>query len=266
VTALAPFRPGIPKARANLVALNDSIADTEKRLRTLQDGKTALERELGRASAAREELAELVAADAKSLVDRLRSGATWALSAITQTRTHSVAAQLNQCRVEASVGEKALDAAAEEISALQRDLADFKGRKQSAILSVVQEASSGYVADIAVLADDLRQLLAIVGGLDRLTTRNNTGEFVPTSRITVTLPGLGGVPEQVVVAPNSSIEEAKKIWGKFAAALDKDALASVDDLVFPHCNGTEDSSTTVYSELSSVERRAVDMSHALGVN
>ena len=42
------------------------------------------------------------------------------------------------------------------------------------------------------------------------------------------------ISEQVVVAPNSAIEKAKTIWAGFAAELEKNALANVENIKFPH--------------------------------
>jgi hypothetical protein len=73
------------------------------------------------------------------------------------------------------------------------------------------------------------------------------------------------IPEQVVVAPNSAIEKAKTIWAGFAAELEKNALANVENIKFPHVIGNEDDGKTTYAELSRVERQAIDLAHASGV-
>jgi chromosome segregation ATPase len=171
LTILSP--DGLPPARARLVDLNRRIADAERHLQTLQSGKSALERELSRAAEAKAELQSLVAADAESLVDRLRSGATWALSAITQTRTHSVAAQLNQSRVEASVGEAALSSVTGEIAELERQIAEMQSSKADLVRSVLLESAGGFRSDLATAIENLREAMAILCALDRITARSD---------------------------------------------------------------------------------------------
>jgi hypothetical protein len=173
-------------------------------------------------------------------------------SSLGSPRAMTLVAQLCESRIQHDIGAKALAEIEADIAVSEREISDMKGRKNDAILSVMKEASAGFVADLAILADDLRQLLVTLPAVDRLTARS-TGDWSPTERVVVTLPSVGGVPEQVVVAPNSAIEKAKTIWAGFAAELS------------PHVIGNEDDGKTTYAELSRVERQAIDLAHASGV-
>jgi hypothetical protein len=253
----------LPPARARLVDLHRRIIDSEKHLSTLCNGRDRLRSELSRADSARNELDSLVMEDASSLVGKLRSGANWALSTFGSARALNLVAALSESRVQQEVGSKALAAVSEEIAVLERELADLQGRKQDAILSVLREASAGYVADVAAIADELRQVLSIISGLDKLTAKP-TGEWLPDRRVVVTIPSVGGIPETAIVAPASTIERAQNIWREFAAELDADPLATVEHLEFPIVSGHEDDGKIIYSELSRAERQNRDLEHALG--
>jgi hypothetical protein len=263
--ALIPIRPGVPPARANLVSLNEQIADAERRLDVLRLGHRRLESELARASDAKAELASLVDADAKSLVDRLRSGGQWLLSSFGSSCARELALQLPASRFEATVGERALEAAAGEIVALERELSDLKQRRPNAIAAVMIEAGAGWREDLAAAIDDMRQAMTILSALDRVVARSD-GSYSPTHRIAIEIPAVGTMPARTLVCPAMSIDNAAAILRGFAKDLEREPLADIESLVFPHCNGTEDSSTTVYADLSRVERQAIDMEHALGVN
>jgi hypothetical protein len=257
-------RDSAPPARQALIALNARIADAEKRLRTLQNGRDALASELGRAASAKAELAELVDNDAVRLVDRLRNGAQWALSAFGSARAKELAAAMSESRIQAAVGERALEAVTEEIAVLERELAELKAAKPDRIRAVLIEAAVGFHADMAVLVDDMRQIMTVLSALDGITARS-TGEWQPDKRIVVAIPPVGGVPEQVVVAPHAAIEKAKAIWARFSAELESNALANVEALSFPHVLGTEDQGKISYHELSHAERLAIDLARAQGV-
>jgi hypothetical protein len=258
---------GLPPARARLVDLNKRISAAEKRLATLQSGKAALSAELGRAAEAKLELQTIVDDDALKLVDRLRSGGQWLLSSFGgNSRARELSAALSESRIQAQVGEKALSSVGEEIAVLEREVADLRLQKPDATRAVLVEVAEGYRADVNAVADDLRQLLTILGGLDKITAKT-PGDFIPDRdrRTVVTIPAVGGMGESVVVAPASAVERAQNIWLALSAALDKDALATIEHLKFPHVSGTEDSSTTVYADYSRAERHQIDLARAQGV-
>jgi hypothetical protein len=254
---------GLPPARQALVVLNNRISDAERRLRTLQAGKDELAKELGRAAGAKAELQSLVAYDAVRLVDRLRDGGQWLLSSFGNARARELSASLSESRIQAAVGETALASVTEEIAGLEREVSDLKAQKPDMIRAVLSESAVGFRADLASLMDDLRQTLTILSALDELTART-TGEWQPDQRVVVTLPSVGGAPEQVAVCPHSAIERAKAIWSGFAADLDSDALSNVEDLTFPHVLGNEDDGKVLYHLLSETERRQVDFRAAQG--
>jgi hypothetical protein len=263
--ALALIAPdNVPRARRALIDLNAKILDAERRLSTLQSERNALASELGRAASAKKELAELVDVDAGKLLDRLRSGAQWALSAFGNSRAKELAAALSESRLQSAVGERALESAAEEIATLERSLSEMKAAKPDRIRAVMLEASVGFHTDLAILIDDLRQVLTVVAALDAITARSN-GEWRPDPRVVVTLPPIGGAPEQAIVAPAAAIKKAQAVWAGFASALEKDALSNVENLEFPHVSGNEDAGKIVYHEMSATERHQVDLARAQGV-
>jgi hypothetical protein len=262
--ALTLVQIGLPPARARLVAINEKIVAAEKQLRTLRAGEAALASELGRAAEAKAELQELVNVDAVRLLDRLRSGGQWMLSAFGNERAKELAASLSESRIQAAVGEKALASIGEEIAVIEREIADMKAGKQSAILAVMKEASAGYREDLSSVIEDLRQALVILGALD-LVTAQPTGEWTPHRRIVVTVPSVAGLPEKVVACPYSCIESAGSIWRAWAEELAADPLSTVESLQFPHVSGAEDNGKILYHELERAERLAVDLAHAQGV-
>jgi hypothetical protein len=262
--ALALLTPdNVPPARRALISLNDKIVDAERRLRTLQNGRDALASELGRAASAKAELAELVDNDAIRLVDRLRNGAQWALSAFGSARARELSASMAESRIQAAVGERALESVIEECATLERDLSELKARKPDVIRAVLIEAAVGFHTDLAILIDDLRQVLTILAALDAITARSN-GEWRPDPRVVVTMPPVGGGPETAIVAPAAAIKKAKAVWAGFASALEKDALANVENLEFPRVSGEEDAGKISYHEMSPTERRQVDLAFAQG--
>jgi hypothetical protein len=263
--ALIPIRPGVPPARANLVSLNEQIADAERRLDVLRLGYRRLESELARASDAKAELASLVDADAKSLVDRLRSGGQWLLSSFGSSRARELALQLSASRFEATVGERALEAAAGEISDLERQISELKARRPDAINPVLIEVADGFRTDLLLAIDDLKNSLVILAGMDSVVARGD-GSYAPDKRLVIEIPSAGGLAAQPLIAPAASIKNAESIWREFAADLARDPLADVEALKFPHVHGNEDSGNVVYSSLSRVERQIVDSEHAQGAH
>jgi hypothetical protein len=255
---------GLPPARARLVNLTRRISDAEKRLRTLQDGKNQLAAELGRAAGAKAELQELVNFDAVRLVDRLRDGGQWLLSSFGNARARELAASLSESRIQAAVGETALASVTGEIAALEREVADLKAAKSEAVTAVLIEAADGFRADLLIAIDDLRQAMTILAGLDRVTARGD-GSWSPRERIAVEIPALGTLPAQVCVAPHSMVDKAQSTLLAFAAELDSNPLADIENLKFQHVAGNEDSGKTTYAEFTSAERQMIDLERASGV-
>jgi hypothetical protein len=168
--ALIPFGGGsLPHARQALVVLNNRIADAEKRLRTLQNGKDALAAELGRAAGAKAELQSLVAYDAVRLVDRLRDGGQWLLSSFGNARARELSASLSESRIQAAVGETALASVVEEISVLEREVSDLKAQKPDVVRAVMIESAGGFRSDLLTAIDDLREAMVVLAALDKIT-------------------------------------------------------------------------------------------------
>jgi hypothetical protein len=263
--ALTIISPGgLPPARRALVDITRRINDARRHLDRLQSGKAALEREIGRVVEARSELQALVAADSASLVDKLRSGATWALSAITQARTHSVAERLSQSRVEASVAETALKSVAGEVGELERSISEMQASKADLVRSVLLESAGGFRSDLATAIENLREAMTVLCALDRITARSD-GSYVPTKRVVVEIGALGGLPAQAVVVPEVSIVAALRVWGKYSQALGDNPLSSADEMKFPSVDPRADDGLVSYDLLSPTERNRVDQLHAQGV-
>jgi hypothetical protein len=262
--ALALLTPaGLPPARARLVDINRRISDAERHLATLQRGKAELAAELSRAVEAERELQDIVDDSATRLVDRLRSGGQWLLSAFGSARARELSAALVESRIQAQVGEKALSSVGEEIAELERQVADLKQSKAQAVRAVLVEVASGYRADLNAIAEEMRQLMVILSSLDKFTAVPD-GEYRPDRRITVTIPAFGGLREQAVIAPTTATAKARNIWSAFAEKLHENPLTTTESLVFPTFTGSEDEGKIVYHELSPTERHQVDQAFAQG--
>jgi hypothetical protein len=233
----------LPPGRRALVALQDRIERLSSDMEKLKAGKTRLADQMELVDSAKHELESLIAQDSFTLIDRIKNSVDFALSGFGGHRAVKIAESLAASQLQHSVGAKAAAEIDSQIERLESEIAEARGLKDAAIRNVLIEASAG--------------------GLDRVTAKS-TGEWEPNRRVVVTIPSVGGVPEQVVAAPASTLERAKNIWRDFAAELDADPLATVESLQFPHVHGTEDSATTVYADYSRAERHQIDLEHALG--
>jgi hypothetical protein len=254
----------LPPARAVLVDISRRVTNAEKQLRTLRAGEAALASELGRAAEAKAELQDLVDADAVRLVDRLRNGGQWMLSAFGNSRAKELAASLSESRIQGAVGEKALATIGEEIAVLEREIADLKAQKQDAQRSVLIEAGGGFRYDLMTALDHVREAMVALSALDRLTARTD-GSWTPNERILIEIPALGGMPATAVVVPEASVAAAANVWEKYAQTIGDNPLASADEMMFPPVNPHADEGLVSYDRLSATERKAVDQSRALGV-
>jgi hypothetical protein len=127
MNALSIIPPSnLPPARSRLVEINLRLEEAARRLEVLQSGRGKLESELSRVSEARAELDGLIQADAQSLADLVRSGASYVLNRFAGSRAQSLSARLSDSRLEAEVGSKALAAIGADIEALQREIAKVK--------------------------------------------------------------------------------------------------------------------------------------------
>jgi hypothetical protein len=248
---------GVPASRRALVDLMDEIARRSAELEKLQAGRRRLQDQLELVDGAKHELEAEIAKDSRALVDSVKHSVSWALSAFGGPRATKIAESLAASRLQIAIGDKAAVELDSEIARLGAELDALRAQKPAHIRSVMIEAAAGYRSDLTEIADDLRQVLAILGALDKLTAAP-TGEFSPDRRIVVQLPAIGGLAEQVVVAPHSAIEKAKAVWARFATELDADAMASVSSLEFSHVAGSEDDGRILYTEFTATERRRVD--------
>jgi hypothetical protein len=257
-------RSNMPPSRARLVALDRRIADAAAQLDTLCRGRDQLRAELSRADSARAALDAMVTEDASSLTARLRSGASWALSHFGSLKAMTLVAQLSESALQRQVGEKALASIEAEIAVAEREIADLKAGKADAVRLVLIEAAAGHREDVAAAITELRESLTIIAGLERVIALSD-GSYASPSRIVLELPKIGGRPAEAIVAPEAAIVTAANVWGKYAETVASDALASIDNVLFPRVDPHADDGTVLYDRMTATERKAVDQSRASGV-
>jgi hypothetical protein len=219
---------------------------------------------LARADIAKVELDTLISEDASSLAAKLRSGASWALAHFGSARAQNLVASLSESQVQLGVGTKALTAIEAEIAVSERAVSDLKSGKADLVRGVLLESAGGFRADLETAISDLREAMAVLGALDRLTARTD-GSFSPNERIVVEVPALGGLPAQAVSVPESSIATALRVWGKYSQTLGDNPLSSADEMKFPPVNPHADEGLVLYDRLTATERNRVDQDRAQGV-
>lgn len=253
----------IPPQRQRLLEVNRRLEEAERRLEVLKQGRQKL-LDLNRVvQAAREELDSLVQADARSLADRIRSGVDFCISRAITHRAHSLNAKLADSALESEVGLQALSQIDADIAEAQRALSEHRAAKEAALSACLDEIAQSYSGELAVILDDLRQVICVLSGLDALAPSD--GSWAKASRPVAVIPSVNGLPERAVVAPSSAVMKAKAAWLAFRNRLAKDPLASVDDLKFDHVTGHEDNGRVNYETLHPVERKLVDLSNAAGI-
>jgi hypothetical protein len=261
--ALIP-RPGLPPARARLVNLTRRISDAESQLELLVRGRNQLRAELSRADSARNELDSLVMEDASSLAQKLRSGASWALSHFGSLKAMTLVAQLSESGLQRQVGEKALAAIEEEIAVAEREVSDLKSGKEDLVRSAMFESAGGFRYDLQTALEHVLGAMVALVAMDRITSRSD-GSFEPNKRIVIEVPSVGGLPAQAVVVPEASVAAAANVWAKFAETVATNPLASADEMKFPPVDPHADEGKILYDRLSTTERKAVDKNRAQGV-
>ena len=246
----------LPPARAALAALNAEIAGAEAELRTLRSGKAKLDLDLTSVRNTETELAALVDADARDIVSKLKSGVTWVLEQVGGEKAQKIAERLAASKHRAAVAERALTATEGEIAALETRLADLRARKPAYVAAVVKESSGGLFEDSNTLAEQLRETMVHLAALERHLGVNRVGRVVAVLPDFTWQDNLGEAP---IVAPEREIRKAQTLFARFAEALDKDPRAPMPEL--DPIDPVPDENT-VYSDLSSVERRHLDVRNA----
>jgi hypothetical protein len=183
------------------------------------------------------------------------------LASFGSMRAATIVAQLSESQVQAAVGEKALAKVAEEIAALEREVADLKASKADLVRAALIECAGGFRFDLQTALDHLREALVALAAMDRIVAHGD-GSFTPNSRIVVEIPAIGGLQAQAVVAPEASIETAMRVWGRFAEILSDNPLASADDMKFPNVDPSADDGMISYDRLTKTERARVDQLRA----
>jgi hypothetical protein len=210
-------------------------------------------------------LNDLVSADAATLVDRLRSGGQWALSAFGNSRAKELSASLSSSRLAAAVGEEALVDVSEEIAELERSIADMTAPRADLVRAVLIESAEGFRTELLSAVESLRDAMTVLEALDRVTMIKD-GHCRPTDTVVIEVPPLGSLPEQAIVCPEACIERAEGIWSAYAAVLTNEPTASIELIHFPPVNGDEESGKILYDRMTEAERYAVDKLRSQGVN
>jgi hypothetical protein len=127
-------------------------------------------------------LNDLVSADAATLVDRLRSGGQWALSAFGNSRAKELSASLSSSRLAAAVGEEALVDVSEEIAELERSIADMTAPRADLVRAVLIESAEGFRTELLSAVESLRDAMTVLEALDRVTMIKD-GHCRPRTRL-----------------------------------------------------------------------------------
>jgi hypothetical protein len=257
--ALAIFQSnGVPPARRALIDLNEKIDRRADELVALQAGRRRLKDQLELVDGAKRELEAEVAKDSRALVDSVKNSLNWALSAFGGQKASRIADSIQASRLQIEIGDRAATEIDSEIERLKVELDVLRAEKQHHVKAVLVEVAAGYRSDVNAIVDDLRQMLTVLGSLDKLTAAPS-GEYSPGRRLVVEIPSVGGMAAQTIVAPLSAVEKAMGVWSEFALELDADPMATISSLEFPHVTGDEDAGRIVYAELSASERHRVDV-------
>jgi hypothetical protein len=256
--ALFQGKSNVPAARRGLIDLLGVIDRRSDELVTLQAGRRRLADQMEMVDSAKRELEASIAQESRTLVDHVKNSVSWTLSAFGGPRATRISESLAASQLQVSIGGQAATELDAEIERLKAELEALHAEKPHHVKAVLIEVAAGYRSDLQGIADDLRQSLAILGGLDKLIAAP-TGDFAPGRRLVVELPSVGGMAAQTIVAPDSAVKNAMELWSEFSLELDADPLAPVSGLQFPNVTGDEDSGRIVYSDLSESERRRVDI-------
>ncbi len=249
---------GLPPARQ---ALADHAAEqraVDDQLRTLRAGKARLESDISAVRGAETELDNLVADEARTLSERVKSGLDWVIGSVTGPKAQRLAEQVSAAKLRSAVGERALGNIENEIAGLEARVADLQNRKPAYVRAAVSEACEGLREDLSTILASLQAAMIQMSALERHVGIQRLG------RVTAVIPDFtwsDGLSETVLLAPEREIKKVEAVIAKFAEALAADPRTPASMLEFPPVDPSPDANTT-YHELSPTERRHLDSQNA----
>jgi hypothetical protein len=246
-----------PSERAALARVSSALAQTESDIGAVLAGQTRVESEMGKAADLKQDLAERIVGEAKSLIAAMKnSAASWALGQTGTRATRKSAELLGVSQLQTAIGEATLKEAASELQRLEAQRERLLEARKSIIKETVREA-----LEPALLEDYADTLTHLREGLTRLTALGRfleveTHDYRPdANRVAVTVPDFTGAGrDQAVVAEAKSIGQVEAILAQFAAALELDPRAPVPELEVD----TLEDPDTPYHALSPAERVQID--------
>jgi hypothetical protein len=250
--------PGEPSARSALLRVASTKAATKGALQTLRDSKVRLADELSKASAAAAELDDHLDRDAATLIEWLRSGASFALSRLGGARSQALCARIEATRIEAEVGRRAEAGIDAEIAALEGKLEQLADAEKGLIRETVRETlQPALIADYGTLLAALQEAVARLRGIERYLSPP-TSDYVPgASRVAIAVPNFaaGDGSDMAVTIEGREVQKIEAFMCSFAAALAHDPRSPAPEL--PELDPSPDLSVS-YDRLTAPERARAD--------
>lgn len=231
----------MPKLQPARQRLADHLAAERRAADDLERARAARARlidELDGIEATKNSVAELVQADASSILAAVRAGAAWALDRLKIKERQVLELKLTAARHGADVGANALAALDREIARLEAEAYARADRQAELVSQALLEAADGVAADYIRIAGELRHAIARLAALSEVAGL----ETIAADDIKVILPGFD-VPALIArdastaifIAPSpATIERAAAPWRALAAALATNPRADADRiLVWP---------------------------------
>ena len=249
---------GEPSGRAALLRTASVLAATEGEIERVLVGRSKLEGEMTKAADAKRDLRDRIGAEATSLVEMMKQGASWALGQFGNRSTLKTAELLGVSSIQATIGEAALAEVAEELQRLEAKLERLRVAKAGIVKEVVREAlQEALLADYGVILERLQEAMARLKGIERFLTPQSHDYRPNASRIAVLVPNFakGDGSDQAVAVEAREVAKVEAFLHAFAAALERDPMAPCPEL--PPLDASADDLTT-YDQLTAPERAAVD--------
>jgi hypothetical protein len=244
--------------RAALSQHCGKIEVVRAQLALARTNKATLEGQISKAHAAKARVNEIVDADAASLVERMRRGLEWTLSSIKGIDRADVDARIAGSQHQIEVAERAFASIDREIARSEVELQTLQENKPAFVAAAAREAADGFYADYATAADNLREIMTQLAGLDAALGAPRPGRLVA---VLPDLAGSSGLDELPVLAPPGAIADAAAVWRKFVEALAADPRAPVSMLEFAPVDPIAPDHSC-YHEKHPLERRVIDVAFA----
>lgn len=161
---------GLPPQRARLARHLAWHRATADELATLRDNRERLIAQIAKVSAAQDELAATVDADAQGLFDCMRKGLGWSLAQIKGTARIGLEARIAASLHQSEVAQRSLPMLDAEIARLEALLAVIESRQQEFVADALIEEANELGLDIADAIETIRdashKLLALHAALN----------------------------------------------------------------------------------------------------